>query len=144
MIRQPDPRPERQNPEDHNRQVVYTVAKIIPWPHLVPEYIVLTALFHHPDLAAPHISRLHPCNWEDELLQDMAHFALSQLSIYRRVGNVGINKLTELVLDAGMVRLERLEIELKILERVAELPLNEAIVADAVADLTSRRIEGAA
>lgn len=120
--------------EQSAHQYTQLVAKIIPRPDLVPDYIVLAVLLHHPDLAAPYISRLHPGDWETDLHQVMARIALSHLRSY---GRVDPYQLVNVLHDCG----ESLNMELAMLRRVSDLIHPESLMGDAVAILTGHRRE---
>ena len=111
------------------------IAAIVPRPDLAADYIVMAALLHYPDLAAPHVSRLHPGNWMIDLHQIMGRIALSHL---RTMGRVDLRQLVYM-LNAGTIRPSALRIELATLARVGELILADGIVGDAVAVVTVSR-----
>ncbi len=115
------------------------IEAIVPRPDLAADYVVLAALLHCPNVAARHVLRLHPADWESDLHRIMARIGLCHL---RTIGRVDVRQLADLLDDAGTFRSECRALELATLARVAEL-IDPAVVADAVARLTAHR-QGAA
>ncbi len=112
------------------------IGDIVPRRDLMPDYVVLALLLHHPDLAAPHVSCLHPGAWAFELHRIVARIALSHL---RTIGRVDLRQLAAVLHDADVIRPATLRLELETLARVADLLRADDIVADAVATLTAYR-----
>jgi replicative DNA helicase len=134
--RQPGTRQD-QSSRDYNR----LIAAITPRPDLAADYVVLAAMLHCPDLAAPHVSRLHPGDWATVLHQIIARIALAHL---RTIGRVDHRQLGDVLHDAGTVRPDSVALERATLARVAELIHVSGIVEDAVAVLTADRRGAAA
>ena len=110
---------------------------IVPRPHLVPDYVVLSVLLYSPDLAAPFVTRLHAGHWESDLHRVVARIALSHLSAY---GRVDPYQLVSLLHDCG----KSLSMELATLRCVSDLIHPESLMGDAVAILTRHHREVAA
>lgn len=117
------------------------VARIVPFGHLVHDYIALAALLHHADLAAPFVTRLRPAHWAITLHQIAARIALAHLQL---MGRVDYDQLVDMILDADTLPPGALQIELATLGSVAGQIHTERIVADAVAVLTGHNREVAA
>ena len=117
------------------------IAVIVPHSDLAAEYVVLAAMLHHPDLAGPHVSGLHPADWATELHRIMARIGLAHL---RSIGRVDCRQLIDVLRDGGAVRPQAFAVELATLARVAELIHTGGIVADAVAGITAHRRGAAA
>ncbi len=111
------------------------VADIAPRPDLAADYVALAALLHHPGLAAPYVSRLHPAAWTTQRHRIIARIAVSHLT---QLGRVDHRQLTKVLLDAGTFAPEALALEMTTLARIADLIHADGIVPDAVATLTTR------
>ena len=116
----------------HKRLIV----SIVPQSRLAADYAVLAALLHHPDLAAPHLSRLRATDWQAERHRLVARAAMWQV---RGMGRADLHQIADLLLSGGAMRRAALVAELSIIARVAELIGTADIVADAVAVLTGYR-----
>ncbi len=139
MIQKATPRPVTGT--QHNQTALHhkrLIAGIVPLPGLAADYVVLAAILHHPDLAAPYVARLHPGDWITDLHRIMARIALAHL---RTIGRVDHRQFADVLDDAGTIRSELLQIELATLACVAELIHADGIVADAVAAVTDHRRE---
>ncbi len=134
--RQPGTRPDQS--ATHCKRLI---AAIVPRPDLAADYVVLAAALHCPDLAAPHVSRLHSGDWTTELHRVMARIALSHL---RTIGRVDHRQIGDVLHDAGTIRPDSFTLEKATLGRVAELIHVGGIVADAVAVVTATRRGAAA
>lgn len=121
----------------HHKQLI---AAIVPRPELAADYVAMTALLHHPEVAAPFVSRLHPSDWTTDLHRIMARIAMEHL---RTIGRVDRCQLWDVLDDAGMIQPDTFRLELATLARVAELLCGD-MVADAVAVVTAHRREAAA
>ena len=114
------------------------IKAIVPRPRLADDYIVLAALLHHPELAAPYLSRLRATDWLHDLHRLVARAALWQV---RGMGRADLHQIADLLLSGGAIRRAALTAELTIIAKVGDLIHASGIVADAVAILTSTRRE---
>ncbi len=121
----------------HHKQLI---AAIVPRPELAADYVAMTALLHHPEVAAPFVSRLHPSDWTTDLHRIMARIALAHL---RTIGRVDRRQLSGVLHDAETVRPNTFALELRTLACVAGLICGD-VVTDAVAVVTADRREAAA
>ena len=123
----------RQASSLHYRRLI---GQLVPRFELAAEYVVLAALLHHPDLAAPHLNRLTPADWTLELHQVVARIALSHL---RTLGRADMRQIAGVLRDARTNASAALALELTTVTRVAELIRDGVIVTDAVAAMTAHR-----
>ena len=137
MIQKATPRPvtgtQHNQTAPHHKRLI---AGIVPRSDLAADYVVMAAMLHHPDLAAPYVARLHPGDWITDLHRIMARIALAHL---RAIGRVDHRQFADVLHDAGTIRSELLRIELATLARVSELICTDGIVADAVVAVTAHR-----
>ena len=136
MIGKATPRPAteaRQESAPHHNRLI---SRLVSRPETAADYVLLATLLHHPDLAAPYVSRLRPADWTTELHQIIARMGLWHL---RTIGRVDHRQLVDVLHDAGTIRSDSFALELATLARVAELICTDAIVADAVAVVTAHR-----
>ena len=125
--------------------LVELIAQIVPDAALLADFIALAALLHRPDLAARHVSRLHPADFGKALHQHIARMAIAHVRLF---GRADLQQIRRLVTDSGEFAVASLDLELRTVWRVADLLVGQAIAdwaADAlIADRPGRRERGAA
>ena len=113
------------------------IAAVVPGggPH-VAEYVIVAALLHRPSWAAPHLRRLHPANFTRSLHRIMTRCAMSGIHNY---GLADLRTICRLLDESGDFRSESVEIELRTLQRVADLIAREELVRRAVDQMVADR-----